>query len=89
MVAGQSAPRQVMNLNGYSAGEGYNDDADEMKAVQDLSEDSIFDFNNWAASSPPLYQLHTGCHRFWHKGRLFWFSVNKGRVPGRFMGMMV
>jgi hypothetical protein len=78
-----------VNLNGYSAGETYDDDTDDMKAVQDLSEDSIFNFNNWAASSPPLYQPHTGFPRFWHKGRLFWFSVNKGRVPGGFMGMMV
>jgi chaperone BCS1 len=88
-VAEQAALRQVRNLRGYSAGESYDEDSDEMKTVQDLSEDSIFNFNNWAASSPPLYQPHTGFHRFWHKGRLFWFSVDKERVPGGFMGMMV
>jgi mitochondrial chaperone BCS1 len=88
-VAEQAALRQVRNLKGYSAGESYDEDTDEMKAVQDLSEDSIFNFNNWAASSPPLYQPHTGFHRFWHKGRLFWFSVDKDRVPGGFMGLMV
>jgi mitochondrial chaperone BCS1 len=88
-VAEQAALRQVRNLRGYSAGETYDEDSDEMKTVQDLSEDSIFNFNNWAASSPPLYQPHTGFHRFWHKGRLFWFSVDKERVPGGFMGMMV
>jgi mitochondrial chaperone BCS1 len=88
-VAEQAALRQVRNLRGYSAGESFDEDSDEMKTVQDLSEDSIFNFNNWAASSPPLYQPHTGFHRFWHKGRLFWFSVDKERVPGGFMGMMV
>jgi chaperone BCS1 len=88
-VAEQAALRQVRNLKGYSAGESYDEDTDEMKAVQDLAEDSIFNFNNWAASSPPLYQPHTGFHRFWHKGRLFWFSVDKDRVPGGFMGLMV
>ena len=88
-VAEQAALRQVRNLRGYSAGESYDEDGDEMKTLQDLSEDSIFNFNNWAASSPPLYQPHTGFHRFWHKGRLFWFSVDKERVPGGFMGMMV
>ena len=88
-VAEQAALRQVRNLRGYSAGESFDEDSDEMKTVQDLSEDSIFNFNNWAASSPPLYQPHTGFHRFWHKGRLFWFSLDKERVPGGFMGMMV
>ena len=88
-VTEQAALRQVRNLKGYSAGESFDEDTDEMKAVQDLSEDSIFNFNNWAASSPPLYQPHTGFHRFWHKGRLFWFSVDKDRVPGGFMGLMV
>ena len=88
-VSEQAALRQVRNLKGYSAGESFDEDSDEMKAVQDLAEDSIFNFNNWAASSPPLYQPHTGFHRFWHKGRLFWFSVDKDRVPGGFMGMMV
>src|SRR5271155_866834 len=78
-VAEQAALRQVRNLRGYSAGESYDEDSDEMKTVQDLSEDSIFNFNNWAASSPPLYQPHTGFHRFWHKGRLYWFSVDKER----------
>jgi chaperone BCS1 len=88
-VAEQAALRQVRNLKGYSAGESYDDGTDEMKPIQDLSEDSIFNFNNWAASSPPLYQPHTGFHRFWHKGRLFWISLDKDRVPGGFMGMMV
>lgn len=88
-VAEQVALRQVRNLKGYSAGESYDEDTDEVKAIQDLSEDAIFNFNNWAASSPPLYQPHTGFHRFWHKGRLFWFSVDKDRVPGGFMGLMV
>jgi chaperone BCS1 len=88
-VAEQVALRRVRNLRGYSAGESFDEDSDEMKTVQDLSEDSIFNFNNWAASSPPLYQPHTGFHRFWHKGRLFWFSVDKERVPGGFLGMMV
>jgi chaperone BCS1 len=88
-VAEQAALRQVRNLKGYSAGESYDEDMDEMKAIQDLSEDSVFNFNNWAASSPPHYRPHTGFHRFWHNGRLFWFSVDKDRVTGGFMGLMV
>jgi chaperone BCS1 len=88
-VAEQQALRQVRNLKAYSAGESFDEDSDAMKAVQDLAEDSIFNFNNWAASSPPHYQPHTGFHRFWHKGTLFWFSVDKDRIPGGFMGMMV
>lgn len=88
-VTEQHALRQVRNLKGYSAGESFDDDTSEIKDVPDLSEDSIFNFNNWASSTPPKYQPHTGYHRFWHKGRWFWFSVDKDRVPGGYMGMMI
>jgi chaperone BCS1 len=79
----------VRNLRAYSARESFDEASDELTTAQGLSEDSIFNFNNWVASSPPLYQPHTGFHRFWHEGRLFWFSMDKERVPGGFMGMMV
>jgi mitochondrial chaperone BCS1 len=35
------------------------------------------------------YQPHPGFHQFWHKRWPFWFSVDKDRVPGGFLGMMI
>ena len=90
-IAEQNSLRRVRNLKAETAGDGLDDgDLDDMKlAAPDLADDAIFNFNNWAALVPLRYQPHTGFHRFWHQGWPFWLSMDKDRVPGGFMGMMI
>lgn len=90
--------QKVRSLRGHSAGEAV--DADNplnfMAISEDqIDEDSIFNFNDWAAKAPPQYEPHSYSGLFWHKstitGKWNIFSINRDReqVRAGFMGMMV
>jgi mitochondrial chaperone BCS1 len=86
--------QKIRSLRGHSAGENTDEDVIGIKVDDDFAEDSIFNFNNWAAKAPPRYEPHTSSGLFWHKGvsghgNYFSFTRSSEHVPGGWMGMMV
>ncbi|KEF51492.1 uncharacterized protein A1O9_12409 [Exophiala aquamarina CBS 119918] len=66
----------------------YHDDLDEvnlgdesqLRIHEQMSEDIIFNFNDWAARAPPKFQPHQSSGFFWHKRRVFRITRSRERV---------
>jgi mitochondrial chaperone BCS1 len=80
----------VRSLRGHSAGEDLDEEDAEIKVDEDFAEDSIFNFNDWAAKAPPKYEPHASSGLFSHttKSGRHWFKFDRDRerVPSGWMG---
>ena len=52
------------------------------------SEDTIFNFNNWSARTPPQYRPHASSGWFLHNCHLFKIHRSRERVAGDFSGLV-
>jgi len=50
------------------------DDANESAAGEALDENGLFDYNKWAARTPPRYEPYYGRSLIWHNGQLLIFK---------------
>lgn len=80
----------VRSLRGHSAGEDLDEEDAEIKVDEDFADDSIFNFNDWAAKAPPKYEPHASSGLFAHttKSGRYWFKFDRDRerVPSGWMG---
>lgn len=66
----------------------YHDDLDEvslgdesqLRIHEQMSEDIIFNFNDWAARAPPKFHPHQSSGFFWYKRRIFRITRSRERV---------
>ncbi|KAF2179812.1 BCS1-like ATPase-like protein [Zopfia rhizophila CBS 207.26] len=62
----------------------YSDDEDADDNDEDiLDETGIFNFEKWASNIPPRYEPNFGSDKFWHEGRLFFFSRERREKQAR------
>jgi mitochondrial chaperone BCS1 len=89
-AAVQRSLMTVRSLRGHSAGEDLDEEDAEIKVEEDFAEDSIFNFNDWAAKAPPKYEPHASSGLFSHttKSGRHWFTFDRDRerVPSGWMG---
>lgn len=52
-------------------GDGDDEDSRHLRTLESLSEDTIFNFNNWAARAPPKFQPDSSTGFFFHGRHLF------------------
>lgn len=50
------------------------DDANESAAGEALDDNGLFDYNKWAARTPPRYEPYYGRNLIWHDGQLLIFK---------------
>lgn len=50
------------------------DDANESAAGEALDDNGLFDYNKWAARTPPRYEPYYGRNLIWHNGQLLIFK---------------
>ncbi|KIX99581.1 uncharacterized protein Z520_05157 [Fonsecaea multimorphosa CBS 102226] len=93
-ASAQKYLQDIRSLRAHSAGQYYNDledyeqdeDGLQMRSREGMSEDTIFNFNNWSARAPPTFRPHTSSGWFFHKNRLFKLYRCRDRVASDFTG---
>jgi len=87
-ASSQKSLDNIRELRVRSAGQ-YNDEDDgdyEIRMDEDLSADTIFNFNDWSARAPPKFEPHQSSGYFLHHGRWYKFDRNKEHVAGDYSG---
>ncbi|ETN42721.1 uncharacterized protein HMPREF1541_01879 [Cyphellophora europaea CBS 101466] len=81
--------QDLLSLRAESQGRSYdyNDDHDNMMG-RDLSDGTIFNFNDWAARAPPKYEPHLSSGFFYHKGRFFRIIRDQEKVQDGHFSVM-
>ena len=87
-----SSQRNLQNLRclrGRSPGQEYDsDDSDNEDALiepdGDLGSDAIFNFTDWSARAPPMYEPHESSGWFRHNGYWFKISRDNDRLQGEY-----
>ncbi|KIW29299.1 uncharacterized protein PV07_05124 [Cladophialophora immunda] len=92
-ASAQKYLQDIRSLRAHTAGQYYDDleDHDEddglqMRFRESLSEDTIFNFNNWSARAPPTFRPHSSSGWFFHNHRLFKLYRSRDRVASDFTG---
>lgn len=87
--------QHIRALRAHSPGQYYEDfddaneeDSQQLLVQESLSEDAIFNFNDWSARAPPKFQPHSSSGYFFHRGRLFRLHRNRERVAGEYSGVV-
>jgi len=50
------------------------DSAEDRFGEYEMDSNTLFNFSNWDAKTPPRFEPYFGQHRFWHKRQLFFFE---------------
>ncbi|KIW92565.1 uncharacterized protein Z519_06412 [Cladophialophora bantiana CBS 173.52] len=92
-ASAQKYLQDIRSLRAHTAGQYYDDledygedDNHQMRIREGMSEDTIFNFNNWSARAPPTFRPHSSSGWFFHNCRLFRLYRSRDRVASDFTG---
>ncbi|EXJ70014.1 uncharacterized protein A1O5_07087 [Cladophialophora psammophila CBS 110553] len=92
-ASAQKYLQDIRSLRAHTAGQYYDDledygedDSHQMRIREGMSEDTIFNFNNWSARAPPTFRPHSSSGWFFHDCRLFRLYRSRDRVASDFTG---
>ena len=88
-VSSQRNLQNLRSLRGRSPGQEYDsDDSDDEDALiepeSDLGSDAIFNFTDWSARAPPMYEPHESSG--WFRHNRYWFKISRDndRLQGEY-----